>query len=177
MASVNGVNGTNGSEPRKAVKGLGSLEAQLMGALWDAPGRLSVQEVCDSLGPDHNYKTVMTVLNRLVDKGLLGRELDGRAYKYRPRQTRDQFLEAVADELVHGYVESYGTESARHLSTAVASMAPSAQRTRTPAAPAPTQQRVAIEVRSEDAAKLAPLALLFAAAVVLQVFILFRSRD
>jgi predicted transcriptional regulator len=109
----------NGSESRKSVRGLGSLEALLMEALWASPTHLSVQEVCDKLGPDHNYKTVMTVLNRLVDKELLERELDGRAYKYRPRQTRDVFLGSVAEELVQGYLGAYGQEAARHLSSAI----------------------------------------------------------
>ncbi|MEX2599614.1 MAG: BlaI/MecI/CopY family transcriptional regulator, partial [Dehalococcoidia bacterium] len=107
--------GQNGAEPRKAVKGLGSLEAQLMKALWDSTGPMSVQEVCDRLGPDHNYKTVMTVLNRLVDKELLERELEGRAYHYKPRQTRESFWESVADELVQDYVGAYGRDAVKHL--------------------------------------------------------------
>jgi predicted transcriptional regulator len=107
------------SEGRHGPRGLGALEAQLMGLLWGTADKLTVQGVVDGLGPGHNYKTVMTVLNRLVDKELLQRELDGRAYRYHPKQSRDEFLRSVADELVGGYLESYGAGSGAHLTSAV----------------------------------------------------------
>ena len=172
--------GENGVEPRKGVRGLGSLEAQLMETLWASPAQLSVQEVCDRLGADHNYKTVMTVLNRLVEKELLGRELDGRAYKYKPRRTRDQFLESVADELVQGYLVSYGPTSARHLSTAVSAVAPLTARAASPT-PAPSSashnhSHTRVHISEDAAVKLAPLAALLAVAIVLQLIILLRGR-
>ena len=60
----------------------GELEAKVMDAVWslDEP---TVQTVCDFLGPGHNYKTVMTVLNRLVEKGALTRQRQSRAFIYR----------------------------------------------------------------------------------------------
>jgi len=109
----------NAPETRRGPRGLGALEAQLMELLWGTPDHLTVQGVVDGLGPGHNYKTVMTVLNRLVDKELLQRELDGRAYRYTPQRSRDQFLRSVADELVVGYLTSYGPQSAAHLTRAV----------------------------------------------------------
>ena len=107
-------------------RGLGTLEAQLMDVLWGTSEQLSVQGVVDSLGPGHNYKTAMTVLNRLVEKGLLERELDGRAYRYRPTQPREEFLRSVADELVREYVEAYGTASGAHLTQAINAAVPRA---------------------------------------------------
>lgn len=178
----------NGTEPRKGVKGLGSLEAQLMAALWESPAQLSVQEVCDRLGPDHNYKTVMTVLNRLVDKELLERELDGRAYKYRPRQTRDQFLESVAEEIVQGYVTAYGTNAAHHLSAAVGSAAPAERAVRQSqepsvvphdhnhAAPASGTYEPHTHAYLELPARLSPLVLLVGIAIALQIVLLVRMR-
>lgn len=116
----------NENRSAHALRGLGALEAQLMEALWGSESPLTVQGVVDALGPGHNYKTVMTVLNRLVEKELLGRELDGRAYRYHPRMSREQFLRAVADELVHGYLEAYGAESGAHLTSAVDAVLPRA---------------------------------------------------
>ena len=110
--------------PRQGPRGLGTLEAQLMDVLWGTSEQLSVQGVVDSLGPGHNYKTAMTVLNRLVEKGLLERELDGRAYRYRPAQPREEFLRSVADELVREYVEAYGTGSGAHLTQAIDAAVP-----------------------------------------------------
>ena len=114
-----GENGT--TDLRRSPRVLGSLEAQLMDLLWDSPAQLSGQDVCDRLDGQHNYKTVMTVLNRLVEKELLERELDGRAYRYRPRNGRPAFLRAVADELVRGYTHAYGDGGMAHLSAAVGS--------------------------------------------------------
>jgi len=39
----------------------GELEARIMEAVW-ALGEPTVQDVCDRLGGDYHYKTVMTVM-------------------------------------------------------------------------------------------------------------------
>ena len=160
------------AEPRRAPRGLGTLETQLMDILWDSTSELSVQDVCDALGPGHNYKTVMTVLNRLVEKTLLERQLDGRAYRYHPHEGREQFLRAVADELVHSYLESYGNESAGHLASAIGTSAPTAGApsagAAAPRAPRPEPRPVmAGGVGSDD--KRGSLAAVVAIAAVLQV--------
>ena len=58
-----------------------------MGALWAAATPLAVREVLDRLNdgrrPPLAYTTVMTVMSRLADKGILDRERDGRGYRYR----------------------------------------------------------------------------------------------
>ena len=104
---------------KQGPRGLGTLEAQLMDVLWNTSEQLSVQGVVDKLGPGHNYKTAMTVLNRLVEKGLLSRALEGRAYHYHPTHPREEFLRSVADELVREYVEAYGAASGTHLTEAI----------------------------------------------------------
>lgn len=52
----------------------GPLEARIMDILWARPGS-SIREVQTALEQDKdvNFNTVMTVMNRLVDKGLLGK--------------------------------------------------------------------------------------------------------
>jgi len=37
------------------------------------------------------YTTIMTTLDRLHKKGLLGRVLDGRAFRYHPKQTEHEY--------------------------------------------------------------------------------------
>ena len=115
---------TTSGAVRKTARVLGTLESQLMEVLWKSSSELSVQQVCDALGPGHNYKTVMTVLNRLVEKELLERKLDGRAYRYRPQLTRSSFLRSAADDMVQGYLQAYGQDAAGHLSSAVDTVAP-----------------------------------------------------
>ena len=86
----------------------GELEARVMETLWSFDRDLSVQDVCDDLGPGHHYKTVMTVLNRLVQKGVLARRQEARAYLYQPRMSKDVFLKSVADSVLEGVVRDYG---------------------------------------------------------------------
>lgn len=110
---------------------LGSLETRLMNAVWDAPARLTVQGVCDALGDGHNYKTVMTVLNRLVAKGLLRRALQGKAFRYSPGLSRDAYLRGLADDFIRQYVETYGPAAATHVAEAAACFGAPVARTET----------------------------------------------
>ena len=86
----------------------GELEAKVMEAVWDLH-EPTVQAVCDYLGPSYNYKTVMTVLNRLVEKDALTRQRVSRAFVYRPRQSRDAFLCRVSRAIMGGLVRDFGS--------------------------------------------------------------------
>ena len=110
------------TNPKAPVTTLGPLETRLMEVAWGARRPLSVQDVVDRVG-GANYKTVMTVLNRLVEKELLKRELDGRAYRYLPAQERDDFLRSAADGIVRGYIEAFGSDAVSHLTDAAAGAA------------------------------------------------------
>ena len=95
--------------------GLGSLEAQLMELLWDSGEPLRGQEILKKLQGQHNYKTVMTVLNRLVEKKLLERTLEGKAYRYKTVETRETFIRSIAEDLVGGYKKAYGSLGLQYL--------------------------------------------------------------
>jgi predicted transcriptional regulator len=86
----------------------GELEAQVMDAVWQLE-EPTVQAVCDHLGPAHHYKTVMTVLNRLVDKGVLTRQRRSRAFVYVARQSREVFLSRVSRAVMGGLVRDFGS--------------------------------------------------------------------
>lgn len=64
---------------------MGSLESEILAALWASERPLSPGDVLDATGVDVVYTTVMTILTRLWKKGLVDRERAGRAYVYRPR--------------------------------------------------------------------------------------------
>lgn len=66
-------------------RGMGELEAEVMAQLWAAAGPLKPAEVLQGLGDTLAYNTVMTILGRLWEKGLVRRERSGRAYAYWPR--------------------------------------------------------------------------------------------
>lgn len=83
----------------------GELEARLVEAIWDL-NEASVQDIIDHLGGDLNYKTTMTVLNRLVDKGVLQREKAGRVFVYSATTTRQNLLADVFDRMVRGMFDT-----------------------------------------------------------------------
>ncbi|EGX61074.1 CopY family transcriptional regulator [Streptomyces zinciresistens K42] len=72
---------------------LGALEGEVMRVCWGAEKPVTVRQVLDELNTDRTqplaYTTVMTVMSRLAEKGVLNRAPQGRGYAYTP---------AVADE-------------------------------------------------------------------------------
>lgn len=72
---------------RVSRRGMGELEAAVMEALWAAGDGLTPREVHDRVADGLGYTTVMTVVTRLWDKGLLTREPEGRSFRYRPTTT------------------------------------------------------------------------------------------
>ncbi|WP_433272576.1 BlaI/MecI/CopY family transcriptional regulator [Actinosynnema sp. CS-041913] len=72
---------------------LGELERATMDVLWDRAEPMVVRDVVDALADrDLAYTTVMTVLTRLAKKGFVRRELDGRAWRYAPSATREDYV-------------------------------------------------------------------------------------
>lgn len=61
----------------------GTLEADVLRALWAAPHPLTAAEVRERLDHDLAYTSVATVLSRLHGKGLVARADAGRGFTYR----------------------------------------------------------------------------------------------
>ena len=79
------------------MRQLGALEAVVMDRMWSREGAAAVREVLEDLQRDRTlaYTTVMTVMDNLHRKGMLVREKEGRAYKYRAVHTREQYTAAI----------------------------------------------------------------------------------
>ncbi len=60
----------------------GSLEQTVLDELAGSAAALTPAEVRDRIGGDLAYTTVMTVMSRLAEKGLVVRERSGRGYAY-----------------------------------------------------------------------------------------------
>jgi predicted transcriptional regulator len=85
------------------------LEADIMEVVWsEGWERFSVSDVHDHLHRhrDIAYTTVMTTVSRLHDKGLLGRRRDGKRYLYAARMDREEFLRAMAREVLDSLFEA-----------------------------------------------------------------------
>lgn len=87
---------------QKQLRG-GELEAAVMEALWDAGGWLTPGDVHEILSESRAlaYNTVLTILVRLWEKERLERQRDGRAYAYRPVQTREEYAAARMEQVLH----------------------------------------------------------------------------
>lgn len=86
------------------ARALGELETEIMRRLWQRGQPTTVRELLDELQAHREiaYTTVMTVLDNLHTKGWVGRELDGRAYRYEPLSSGDEY----SAELMRGALES-----------------------------------------------------------------------
>jgi BlaI family penicillinase repressor len=67
-------------------------EWDVMNVLWAADAPLAANEVVDRLAGVRNWspRTVKTLLNRLINKGALAYEAQGKRYLYCPRVPREQ---------------------------------------------------------------------------------------
>ena len=82
------------------ARGFGHLEAVVMDRLWERDGATAVREVFEDLLRDREiaYTTVMSTMDNLHRKGWLSRERDGKAYRYWPSMTREQYGAALMRE-------------------------------------------------------------------------------
>jgi predicted transcriptional regulator len=78
---------------------LGPLEDELLRLLWTR-GSATVRELIDTGKIEGAYTTIMTTLDRLHKKGLLNREPDGRAFRYAPAQTEQEFNGAIVQNAI-----------------------------------------------------------------------------
>jgi predicted transcriptional regulator len=87
---------------------LGELEEKLMNILWSSDRPLKPSEVQEMAGNTHAYTTIMTVLTRLYEKGILKRKKKGKAYYYHPDTKKEQFATPRLKKLFERIINSYG---------------------------------------------------------------------
>ena len=95
---------------------LGDLEAEVMGIVWER-GEVTVQDVHDTLKPVRRlaYTTVMTVMTRLAEKGLLNRHKEGRAFIYTPAASQEKLAGSMLDSLVQRLYKGATGDAIAHL--------------------------------------------------------------
>lgn len=88
---------------------LGKLESTIMEIAWER-GEISVRDVVQEINKKRNiaYTTVMTVMNRLVEKHILSRKAHHHAFLYRPQKTKEAFFANASKQVIDSLIAECG---------------------------------------------------------------------
>ena len=93
---------------RREPKGFTDRELDIMSVLW-REGSGTVAEVREVLGEEVGYTTVLKMLQILEEKGAVGHEQEGRAYRYFPlvesERAGGRALSRIVNKIFHGSAE------------------------------------------------------------------------
>lgn len=95
---------------KNSIKILGDLELEIMEIVWSS-GQASVRDVLLPLQKKKKiaYTTVMTVMSRLHDKGILKRKMDkSGAFVYVPTKDKQAFLSQASEKIIKNFLREYG---------------------------------------------------------------------
>ncbi len=91
---------------------LGDLEKEIMEYLWKH-GRVTVKEVYEFLssGKKIAYTTIITVMNRLVEKNILRREKSGKLYIFEATVDEEKYKSLISERVIRGLMEIDGEKA------------------------------------------------------------------
>jgi predicted transcriptional regulator len=91
-------------------------ELEILHVLWDrGPSTVrQVREVLSATRP-RAYTSIMSLLNIMVEKGLVTRAADGRAFIYRARNPRERTLASIVGDLLGRAFAGSAQELVAHL--------------------------------------------------------------
>ncbi len=97
-------------------KVLGDLEAEVMTIIWKS-NKVTVRDVYEQLRLKKTlaYTTIMTIMSRLAEKGLLQKESQGNAYVYTPAISESDFAKQVVSEVLDGLLEEFNEPAISHM--------------------------------------------------------------
>jgi BlaI family penicillinase repressor len=104
------------SASRHSILDLAPLELDCMNALWPF-GEATVRQIQEALQPTRPraYTTIMTILDRLAQKGIVERRKAGRAWLYRANVSADQARAHAVSQVVDGFFGGSTGALATHL--------------------------------------------------------------
>ena len=106
---------------------LHALESEVMEEVWRR-GESTVRDIMGALNAtsrkERAYTTIMTIMRRLDEKELLERRRQGKADVYRPRLTREEYLEARSNAEVLAVIEQYGEQALVHFARQIDQLDP-----------------------------------------------------
>jgi predicted transcriptional regulator len=103
---------------RRSILDLAPLELDCMNALWRL-GEATVRDIHAAMATTRPraYTTIMTILDRLAQKGVVERQKSGRAWLYKANLSADQARTHAVARLVEGFFQGSTEALASHIST------------------------------------------------------------
>ena len=95
--------------PSTAGRLLGELEREVMKSVWAHAGPATIRGVANTLPrKDIAYTTIMTIMNRLAEKGLLIRNEAQQPHLYAPRYSEAEFYRSIAGTMLGRIQKEFG---------------------------------------------------------------------
>jgi len=101
------------------IKNIGPLERKILEILWDHK-ETSAREITlllEQQGERRAYSTIRTVINRLVDKRIIGQRIDKkeRMYLYTPLISKDELETSIVHHVISDLLKRFGKTTISYL--------------------------------------------------------------
>jgi predicted transcriptional regulator len=99
----------------------GSLESRIMESMWESGDWMHVKQLRELLQKEYDYSvnTIMTVLNRLSEKGILEKQSTGRGRnklaQFRVAVSKDSFISKQTRNVTEGLIKDFGEVIVTHM--------------------------------------------------------------
>jgi predicted transcriptional regulator len=133
--------------PRHSILDLAPLELECLSVLWPM-GEGTVRDIHRALAATRPraYTTVMTIMDRLEQKGIVARRTVGKAFRYRALLSAQEARLKAVEKIVQGFFDGSPDALAAHLSSQSGSPRPFP----TPAVDAPATPGAELQTRNLD---------------------------
>jgi len=103
--------------PRHSILDLAPLELECMNALWPL-GEGTVRDIHQQLAVSRPraYTTILTIMDRLAQKGIVTRQKVGRAFRYQPNVSAEAARSSAVEKIIAGFFAGSADALAHHLS-------------------------------------------------------------
>jgi len=109
---------SRGAGPRHSILDLAPLELECLSVLWPL-GEGTVREIHRALAASRPraYTTVLTIMDRLEQKGIVTRRKVGKAFHYQARLSAEEARLKAVEKIVEGFFDGSQEALAAHLSS------------------------------------------------------------
>jgi BlaI family penicillinase repressor len=116
--NVEGAGQSRVAGPRHSILDLAPLELECLSALWPM-GEGTVRDIHRAVAASRPraYTTVMTIMDRLEQKGIVARRKVGRAFLYQARLSAEEARLKAVEKIVEGFFDGSPAALAAHLSS------------------------------------------------------------